>query len=370
MRDKIKVVYYIYGLNVGGAETFIYNFLKNINFDRYDIAFIVQSINNNNENLLTMCREKRIPIYVITSYYHNPIQSYFELDNIMKKIEPDIIHIHANSLANISPIKCAEKHRIKVVLHSHSSKNNGMFWVKCVHCVNRLLIEKKHIVRIACSKIAGEWMYGKNSFIIINNAINIKDYQFNMKLRKKIRHFYGIENKRVIGHVGRFVDAKNHPFILKVFAKYRERNKDAVLMLVGYGDGRDKILELIQKYDIEKSVILIENSSTVNELYSAFDCIFFPSKYEGLPFVLIEAQAAGLPVVASDQVTPEVNVSGAIQYLSLQDSLDAWVDALDDAYVNDTDRYKIGEKMQESAYNAAKMTKELEKMYEEILCAK
>lgn len=196
----------------------------------------------------------------------------------------------------------------------------------------------KPLVKIAAtdyaapSTEAGVYMFGESSvsgsrFHLMRNALNLEDYAYDRMVRSDLRFEMGIpEDAFVVGHVGRFNQQKNHLFLLEVFAKIAKRRHDAVLLLVGKGETRRAVEERVARLGLTDRVVFAGVRSDVCRLYSAMDVFVFPSVYEGLPNVIVEAQANGLPCVISDSITREVGICGNVVFIGLDNGLDKWVD--------------------------------------------
>ena len=164
---------------------------------------------------------------------------------------------------------------------------------------------------------------------MVKNAIDTLQYSYCNKTRTQYREMFGAnESTRVFVHVGRFHEAKNHMFLLDVFAQYMETNKNALLVLAGDGELRDVIVDKIIDLQITDKVLLLGNRADVPNILQAADCFLFPSRWEGLPVTVVEAQAAGIPCLVSNHVTKDVNVSSLISYLSICDGTDVWTSAI------------------------------------------
>ena len=167
-------------------------------------------------------------------------------------------------------------------------------------------------------------MFGKHKFQIMNNAIDAKKFIYNEEVRKQKRVELGVEDKFVIGHVGRFNLQKNHEFLVKRFADFAKTNEDAVLVLIGNGELQEKIKEMAKEYGIETKVKFLGLREDIPQLLQAMDLFLFPSLFEGLPVTLVEAQAAGLPCVISDMITDEIMITDQISKVSLSGNTSLW----------------------------------------------
>ena len=158
----------------------------------------------------------------------------------------------------------------------------------------------------------------------MNNAIDAKKFIYNEEVRKQKRVELGVEDKFVIGHVGRFNLQKNHEFLVKRFADFAKTNEDAILVLIGNGELQEKIKEMAKEYGIETKVKFLGLREDIPQLLQAMDLFLFPSLFEGLPVTLVEAQAAGLPCVISDMITDEIMITDQISKVSLSGNTSLW----------------------------------------------
>lgn len=296
-------------------------------------------------------------VYIVPRYT-NPIKYEREIIRLLKGYS--IVHSNMNTLSVFS-LYGAKKARVPHrILHNHSTAGKG---------------EKKNIFkyllrpfckfflteRLACSRYAGEWMFGKNSsFKVVNNAIDLSKYKFNQNTRESIRKELGIENRFVIGHIGRFCYQKNQEFLIDIF-KEIIKNADAVLLLIGSGETENAIKTKVKNLGLEDRVIFAGNKTNANEYYQAMDVFVLPSRYEGLGMVAIEAQASGLPVICSEEVPPEAAVTGLVKFCPLSAPASKWADTI---FANRVaDRKDTTDEIQKAGYNIITEAKKLEEFY-------
>ena len=220
----------------------------------------------------------------------------------------------------------------------------------------------------ACSKAAGEFYYGKKAVKggkvkIIPNAINLEKYKFNETIRNKLRKELNIENKFVIGHIGRMAPPKNQKFLLKIFREVKKEKNNAILLIIGDGPLRNEIEKEIDNLNIGDSVILLGVRNDVPELLMAMDVFVLPSLYEGLPVVCVEAQAAGLRCMLSDNITKEVDC-GLCEFIPLDKSPSIWRQEILKKLVNN--RNLTINKIINDKFSIIQQSKILEKLYFEI----
>lgn len=310
---------------IGGIETFLMTYYRNI--DRKILQF--DFINMYDK----LCFQEEIEkmggkVYQITNVKKNPYKYYVELRNIIKKNNYKIVHINMLSMANILPIIAAYKEGVKhIILHSHNTGTPKGILRKILDKINKKMAIKYATDYFACSKLAGDWLYGKkNQFEVINNAIEIEKFKYNDITRKKIREELEIGKNIVIGHVGRFCEQKNHKFLIEVFNELVKIKPNYKLLLIGEGKLKQKIVEQIKKLGIEEKVVILPPKRDIQDYYQAMDIFTLPSKFEGLGIVLVEAQANGLQCICSDVVPNEVKVINTLQRIPLKK--DEWLKAL------------------------------------------
>ena len=250
------------------------------------------------------------------------------------------------TLTNIDYLVYAKKYGIKKrIIHAHNSGNETSKLRGIFHYLNKTRLSQYATDYWSCSMVASEYFYNENiinspKHHIINNAIQTKDYAFDEAVRNEIRKEYKLEDKYVIGHVGRFQYQKNHEFLVDVFNEYLKLDNKAVLMLVGQGEGEEAIRQKVADLGMTENVMFMGVRSDVNKLLQAMDIFVLPSHFEGLPLVLVEAQSAGLPCyVSKDVITKESDVTGNIEFISLDDGDKKWAQIIYDNKKSD-DRNK------------------------------
>lgn len=360
----MKILHCIYGLNIGGAETFLLEMINASN-QSYAIDIMVRDDGIcRNKNLNEVMKRHNTRVFVAPGFPKHIIKNYRYVNQILSDEDYDIIHIHANALIYVIPIVVAIRKNVKIVLHSHNSKSAFGIIGKLVHQINKLLFANTPMVRVACSEVAGRWMFGKKDFEVLDNAVDIEKYKFNVIARETIRKRYHIPKSTiVIGHVGRFVEAKNHKFILDIFEKFSKEN-DAVLLLVGDGKLKEKIEKEVKYKCLEDKVIFVGFTDCVSSYLSAMDLMLFPSLYEGLPFTLIEAQISGLPVLASENVSFEVKIVNNVQFENLESDVSVWCDKIIKLLKNNIDRTLCYKNVENTKYDSRRMFRNLIKIYE------
>lgn len=312
-----RVLNVISTLEQGGTESVVLNYFNNI--DKSEVMFDFLVIWGDKKGYYEdFLRGQGCNIFKMTS----PPNKYFahgrELKKFFKQEKYDVVHIHAMSSLRYRVAKAAKQCGVKnVIYHSHSSSNEKHLFI---HRLLKQKLNKWCDYKFACSTAAGQYMYS-GEFKVINNAIDVKKFSFNNENRSELRRKYGLENKFVIGNVGRLSELKNQSFLLKASKILKKINNEFVIFCIGEGNERDYLQKYAADNDLQDNLILAGNVGTeVYKYYSMFDLLAFPSHYEGLSMVLMEAQANGLPIVASDTISPEHKLCENFEFLSIAEN--------------------------------------------------
>lgn len=261
--------------------------------------------------------------YVLSYRNSNPVRYVYELTKIIKRGKYQVVHVHGCSATMAVEMLAAKLARVKVrISHSHNTKCDHVKADKIL----RPFFDKWCNVGFACGKEAGEWMFPRKSFSVITNGIDLEKFQFNSNVRKEMRERYSLDGKFVIGHVGRFSKQKNHEKLLDIFSTASKTIPNAKLVLIGDGELRTEIQERVQNEKLD--VFFVGLSDEVENWLQAMDMSVFPSLFEGLPLGLVEAQAAGLPCVLSDTISPDTAITDLVKFVSLEASAEKWVDVI------------------------------------------
>lgn len=342
---------------IGGVETYLMNYYRNIDRSKVQFDFI-----NTYDNLCFGSEILKLGgnIYNLPSEKSNPYKYFKQLKNIMKKYK--IIHINMLSAANILPVMAAKAAGVKhIIVHSHNSNTPSGVLRKVLDKLNRNYLMKNATEFWACSRLAGEWLFGLsicsgNKFKLIYNAVDSSFFNYDMRNRKKIRKELNIDNKFVIGHVGRFCYQKNHDFLIRMFNLYLKTNPDSVLLLIGEGELKSSIKNIVDNFGINDKVLFLGTTNKVYEYLSVFDLFVLPSRFEGLPVVGIEAQAVGINCIFSDLISSELKINDNVVFSPLDEKI--WVDK-----INCVKSLKLKDNNIHNNYDIFKESKKLEKEY-------
>jgi glycosyltransferase involved in cell wall biosynthesis len=177
-------------------------------------------------------------------------------------------------------------------------------------------------IRFACSDLAAKWLFGNKAYTQVNNAIDLKNFKFDEKSRNYYKNLLNLQDVTIYGHVGRFVYQKNHDKLIKIFSKIHLKNPKTKLLLVGDGPLIQTVKQQVKELSLDKDVLFLGHRDDVDKLLNMMDYIIFPSRYEGLPISLVEAQANGVPVFYSDSITSEIKLLNTSMAFSITDNSD------------------------------------------------
>lgn len=356
---KVLVVITTAFTHTGGLASVMLNYWRAI--DKSGLAFDFASTNIIEDSLYEEISKEG------SRYYQLPprknILAYF--NKVYKLCKGyDIIHVHANSATAVIELMAAKLAGIsKRIHHNHTSKSKYPILNKILTPI----FKHTYTDAIACSEVSGKWLFGESHFTILPNAINVDKFKYDSMMRNNIRKELAIaENEFVVGHIGKFMDAKNHEFLIEVFASYHLRHKNSKLLLVGDGPWRQKIEKWVSESGCADAIILTGLRSDISSIVQAFDVFVFPSIYEGLPLSVIEAQSSGLPCLISSNVSSTVKVGRDSILKDLSDGIESWAEAIEqfDYTLSRENRSKLNyELITDSHYNIIKESYKLLEIY-------
>lgn len=363
----IRVLQMLGSLEAGGAQAVVINIYRNINKKNIQFDFIV----DHKEKLFYASEIEKLggKIYYLPQFYGwNIFKVIRAWENLFSEHrEYNILHVHLGSYARIF-IGIAKIYGLKVIYHSHTA-DYGKGFKGLLRRVFLYKVQDKCDYLFSCSKEAAYLQYGSKyrelkNYFYFPNAIDVNKFIYNPAYRNKYRKKYNWENKFVYVHVGRFTEAKNHNFLIELFAFIHKNDQNTCLVLIGEGELKNSIIEKVDKMNLNDSVCFLGNREDVNCLLSAMDCFLFPSLWEGLPVSVIEAQANGLICLISDKITKDVKITDLITYLPLNQGFQVWIDALKCMKIYN--RIIYNRMVANTEFNIYKSTLWLEKFYQNI----
>ncbi len=363
----LQVVQVLGRMDRGGAETMVMNLYRKIDRTKVQFVFVVHTDEKCSYD--DEIEELGGKIYHVPRYngknhfiYRKWWKNFF-LNHPTYKI----LHSHIRSTAAIY-LPIAKKNGVVTIVHSHSTSNgNGLSAVIKKFMQYPIRFQSDYF--LGCSQIGGEWLFGKrvvssDRYYILQNAIDLDDYDLNDGDRDELRKKLHIESLTVYGHVGRMHESKNHMFLLELFSYIHQKEPRSVLLLVGDGELKEQIVKKIEQLHLENDVLLLGVRSDVSCLLAAMDVFLFPSRWEGLPTSVVEAQAAGLPCFISDNVTKEVGITELVHYLPIDDGYEKWFEEIQRA---DLARKNVTEYIRKAGFDIKETSMWLTLFYNKIV---
>lgn len=309
-------------LEDNGVSTFIIENCKLLVNRGANVSIVAP--NYVNYSIKALLKAKGIKLYEIPLRDSHPLQYFWKLLKIINDEGFNILHVNGNSGTMLIEILAGILGHVKVrIVHSHNTKTAHPILNKILNPFLEILATH----RFACNNAAGQWLFGNRKFLVINNGINLKKYQYKTNDKKK-------KKKIVLGNVGRFNFQKNQDFLIDLI---RLLNDDFLLLLIGDGVNMKSLKEKVNVFNLEERVIFTGTVNNVNDYLKKMDVFLLPSRFEGQPFSVIEALASGLPILISNTVSKEIKLARGIKFLSINDPYE-WISEL--KKINYEDNYK------------------------------
>lgn len=371
---RVKLVQLIHGFTTGGAENLIKQYC--LLFDRNKIDLLVVALHNHH-SIFDM-ELKRSGIRVV--YIDDIIDKRFSVFPIMvqkamhrvyrkklvrsiiREFDPDVIHYHLLLSEYVRYVSPKTGTRIFLTVHSapemlwsdkrgRRKDRRNTEWLSHNTDFRFIALHKE-----MCREI--NEMFGVDDTIIVNNGVMVEKFKISTP-REQIKKEIGIPKaSTVIGHIGRFIPAKNHAFLVNLFDRYLKINPNAVLILIGVGALENEIREQVKEKGLEKNIYFLGTRGDIPELLHIMDAMVFPSIYEGLPVTLIEAQAAEIPCLVSDRIAKDSRISNLLTFESLKKSEDEWAYDIDQIIRN-----PVAPVVDMDEWDMKKIVKKLESIY-------
>lgn len=362
----MKIIHFISGVRSGGVEQFLINYTKILNQNRNITEIIIYQHEPDRVCLEKLEGAGNKCIRIANKRTH-PVKNLIDTYRILKSEQPDIVHCHM-SLLNFFPLFIAMFVGIKVrICHAHISMDNINSKILST------IFKKVNIVfanqLVACGVDAGKYMYQDRPFKVIKNAVDIKKYTVNLEMAQTVRDQLDIPiDAVVVGHIGRFVEQKNHKRLIKIFNEYWQRHHDSYLVLLGNGGLYKRVQSELASMECGNNVRFLGSQKDVVPYYSIMDIFLLPSLYEGLPVVTVEAQSAGIPVIESDTIDSDTKLLPTTKMLDLGSSDQVWAHAIEVAV--STPRIaeeKIEKIMVKKGFSIAEAANDLASYYKQLV---
>lgn len=373
-----RILYVIYTLQAGGIESLGMNIFRNIDRSNYQFDFLV--IKDQSEKQFYDDEVTKLGGHIIA--VGNPAAKYFKkylatelgIRKVIKYGNYDVVHINSGHIHTLPEIIMAKMYGVKnIITHSHSEglkKTTRFYKLRCfVQKFYRFIVPHIADHLLTCSDLAAKWAYSKKSIkagrvIQINNGVLPEKYHYSREKREEFRNKLGVGNELMIGHVGRFDIRKNHKFILETLLDIQKTIPDAKAIFCGAGELEDEMKAYAIKIGIDKNVIFYGVTKNVQDILNAIDIFVFPSISEGLPVVGVEAQAAGLPVFASDVITKDIAITPVWKTLSLDIGPNGWAESIIDEYRKQEPRMDTSQLIKDAGFDIRETADMISRIYD------
>lgn len=371
---KVKVCCFCEEWESGGIESFLSNVLQRFDLEKFQVDIVTSCLR---QSVFTKSLEKRgVRFFELSRNQKNLIQNHKLFSDLLKRENYTVVHLNIFHGLSLYYAQLAKQAGIPVrIAHSHNTalRKSAMRPLKLlIHKIAKELYTNAATDLWACSRSAAEFLFSKraletNSFHFIPNGIEIERFRFDPTARKNIRKELGLENKFVIGNVGRLCHQKNQSFLLYIFAQVHRQRKESYLLLVGEGEDKSQLEEQADRLGIADKVLFYGVTDHVEQLMWVMDVFAFPSRFEGLGIAAIEAQAAGLPVIASEFVPCEAHVTSQFQMIPLDVGPVQWAKRLLQLSPAWMDRTEAAALVRNAGFDVADVATQIENCYVRLL---
>ncbi|WP_027375718.1 glycosyltransferase family 1 protein [Kaistella palustris] len=323
MSAPVRILQVVTTMNLGGLENFLMNLYRNIDRSKIQFDFLVHRDAPGTFDDEIRSLGGRIynvgPINPKTLLsYRIKLRKFFEQHS-----EFSIVHSHLNTLSVFVLFEAKKRGISGRIAHSHASTASRKYGFYRSVLIG--LVTKYSSHNIACSADAGKWLFGDDTFTIIKNSIDCEKFAFNVETRQSLRKNLQISDDTVVfGNVASFSPVKNHSFLLEIFSIYHKTNPNSYLILMGDGILRDEIKLKINELDISENIILLGAIQNTYDYLNVIDMYIFPSLSEGFGLALLEAQCNGIPIIMSDTMPEDINITDLGRRVSLNDHPEKW----------------------------------------------
>lgn len=332
INKPIRILHVLTAMNRAGTETMLMNLYRSLDRDKIQFDFAVTTTEHcDYDDEIAALGGKIIHYPRYTGKNHFSYKKWWN-DFFGEHSEYRIIHGHIGSTASIY-LRIAKKYGRYTIAHSHSTGGKANFhdFIYQIYSHSTRYIADYFI---GCSTEALISRYGSSiaadhaKSIVLNNGIDVDKYRYSEQIRDEVLSELGLEkNTFIVGTVGRFTEAKNPLFIVDILARLKEKEPDFIFLWAGAGELKEQVEKYIAEKNLQDKVLLLGVRDDIPRILQMLNVFVLPSKFEGLPVIGVEVQAAGVPMLCSDKVSPEVNISKCVTFLSI-DSTEPWVEGI------------------------------------------
>ena len=316
-------------MNVGGAETFLMKVLRCLPPEEYQFDFL---LSKEEGVYVSEILERGGKVYTVPPRRQDLKGALKQIASIVKENQYHyVFRLGDEPIVGLDLLAAKRGGAKRIAFRSCNALTGLSMKSRIINALMRPVLNWVTDVKIAPSTLAAEFTFGKRGARdthILHNGVNLKQFHFDPAGREAVRAEFGLQDKLVLGHIGRYNKQKNHRYLLEVFREVCRQRDDAVLLVIGTGEDEELIRGWIREFALEDRVLLAGQRFDIPQVLSAMDVFVFPSLHEGMPNTVIEAQATGLPCIIADTITTEANITGLVRYLPLTEDVTDWVSAV------------------------------------------
>lgn len=361
---KIKVCCFCESWESGGIESFLNNVITHLDPEKFQVDIVASCLK---QSIFTGSLQRiGVRFFELSGDQRKLVQNHCLFWDLIQKERYDVVHLNVFHGLSLYYARLAKKAGVPIrIVHSHNTALRMSLTrpiKQLIHEFAKRSYSEDATDLWACSEAAAEFLFHKKvlkkkGFLFIPNGIETERFRFDAEARGSLRRELGLEDRFVIGNVGRLCYQKNQEFLLDIFAELKKQEPNSKLLFVGEGELEGVLKQKARQLGVEDSVIFYGISQRIEQLFWAMDVFVFPSRFEGFGIVAVEAQAAGLPVVASEFIPGEANVSEEIFYIvSLKDCAAKWADAVLMCRENKLSREKAANSVKEKGFSIIETT--------------
>lgn len=320
----------------GGIEGFLCNVL--LHMDRRGLRIDIVAVKLLESVFTEPLTEAGVRFIELSGDLYRLCANYRLFRQLLREEKYDVVHLNAFQGMSLNYLKLAAEEGVPVrIAHSHNTalRRSSTRGIKLlIHTACKRLFVKYPTEYWACSARAAQFLFpphikSSRRFQIIKNGVDIERFRRNQTEREQVRSSLGIKKGQlVIGHVGRLCYQKNQSFLIDIFAEIKKRCAGCVLLLVGDGKDKQTLETQVERLGLQGQAIFYGTTDQIEKLFWAMDVFVFPSHFEGFGIVLMEAQAAGLPVICSDRIPEEARFLPSTVAMPLESGTEKWAEQI------------------------------------------
>ena len=362
---KRKVCCFCESWESGGIESFLCNVLQHLDLDKFQVDIVTSCLKS---SIFTEPLQKiGVRFFELSGDQKKLIQNHHLFLDLIQKEQYDVVHLNVFHGLSLYYAKLAKKAGVPIrIAHSHNTALRASLTrqIKCfIHEIAKRFYSRDATDLWACSETAAKFLFSRKvlkekGFRFIPNGIETEKFRFDPEVRESVRQELGLDGQFVIGNVGRLCYQKNQEFLLDIFAELKKQEPNSKLLFVGEGELEGVLKQKARQLGLEDSVIFYGISQRIEQLFWAMDVFVFPSRFEGLGIVTVEAQAAGLPVLCSETIPPEAIITDEVVQLKLSAEVKKWTEIL--LKMNQIERDTCSVKVSEAGFDIQVVAEKIE----------